>query len=462
MKLKLLAARILCVLITAFISLSAFAYDFEQDGFYYNILSATDKTVSVTSQNTSSPYNSAENYSGRISIPVEVSYNGVTYKVTAISDNAFNGCSSLTKIGIHSGIKDVGERAFYGCKSMTTCNIMSQLTEIKPYTFYQCNALRGMLLPYSLTTIGKSAFSCCSSLVVVNMNEGITIIDESAFFGCSQLQEVTIPQSVTTIGKYAFESCTNLKKITLPDRMTEIGTEAFSSCSSLESITIPEGITELPQLLFKFCSGLKTVTLPSSLITIGRLCFTTCSSLESVIFSSPANVKTICEDAFSFCSSLPDIALPNSVETIEEGVFVECGNLKTVEIGSGIKQIGKSAFNGCKLELLTVNAVEPPAAVEVPDGQNWGGTFDRDHYKNTKLSVPMESIAKYKAAPVWENFFKEQDNPLTGIEGVEAAEGCASEVVARYDLSGRPVADDYRGLTIVRRADGSVAKEICR
>ena len=117
---------------------------------------------------------------------------------------------------------------------------------------------------------------------------------------------------------------------------------------------------------------------------------------------------------------------------------------------------------GCdELELITVNAIEPPTAVEIPEGQTQDGTFVSWHYENTDLRVPAESIEKYKNAPVWENFFKDR-NPLTAIEGVEAADGAESEVVARYDLSGRPVADDYRGMTIVRRADGSTAKEIRR
>ncbi len=105
------------------------------------------------------------------------------------------------------------------------------------------------------------------------------------------------------------------------------------------------------------------------------------------------------------------------------------------------------------LELFTVLAVEPPTALE--------NTFDTAHYSSVDLRVPAESIEKYRTAPVWENFFKDR-NPLTAIEGAEAAEGAESEVVARYDLSGRPVADDYRGMTIVRRADGSTAKEILR
>ena len=107
--------------------------------------------------------------------------------------------------------------------------------------------------------------------------------------------------------------------------------------------------------------------------------------------------------------------------------------------------------------------MEPPTAQSLNTfgGSTPSAAFDDWHYENTDLRVPYESIEKYRTAPVWENFFKDR-NPLTGIEDVEATEGAESEVVARYDLSGRPVADDYRGITVVRRTDGSVAKEIRR
>ncbi len=72
----------------------------------------------------------------------------------------------------------------------------------------------------------------------------------------------------------------------------------------------------------------------------------------------------------------------------------------------------------------------------------------------------MESIEEYKKADVWKNFFTEQDNPLTGIEGVEA-EG-DNEVVGCYDLYGRSVTEDYRGVVIVRYADGTTSKEVRR
>ena len=335
MKLNLLAARILCALLAAFTALSASAYDFEQDGIYYNITSTTDKTVAVTS----GP--SSFQYTGKITIPSEVNHNGITYKVTSIE-----------------------------------------------YAFQN-----------------------------------------------SSIEEVSIPDNVTEI-ICAFSGSHSLKSVELPKNLkTLIG--AFMDCTSLISITIPEGIEK-----------------------ITGLCFTGCSSLQTIII--PESVTFIETSSIDWCNSLPEIRIPDKVETIGEGALAYCPNLKKVEIGIGIKTIEGEVFRSChNLELITINAIEPPTAVEIPAGQTYGGTFDTWHYENTDLRVPAESIEKYRTAPVWENFFKDR-NPLTAIEGVEAAEGAESEVVARYDLSGRPVADDYRGMTIVCRADGSTAKEILR
>lgn len=357
MKLNLLAARILCALLTAFTALSASAVashdSFEQNGFYYYINSTPNKTLSITfsgdgaSSSDADPklFNTPDIYKGEISIPSKVTYNGITYTVNEINEQAFAGSSYLTSV----------------------------------------------IIPESVTVIGHSAFRYCTSLT-----------------------KVTIPKSVTRIDSYAFQNCTELESISLPEKVTYLGFACFYNCINLATLIIPDGVTLINNLFCNGCTNLKSVTLPSSLTSIGRWSFMGCSSLKSI------------------------------------------------EIPQGVTSIGSSAFNGCRaLELITINAIEPPTAVEIPAGQTYGGTFDTWHYENTDLRVPAESIEKYRTAPVWENFFKDR-NPLTGIENVEAAEGAESEVVARYDLSGRPVADDYRGMTIVRRADGSTAKEILR
>lgn len=59
----------------------------------------------------------------KIVIPATVTINGITYKVTAISDNAFSGCKKLKKITIPASVTRIGKEAFYGCKKLKSITI---------------------------------------------------------------------------------------------------------------------------------------------------------------------------------------------------------------------------------------------------------------------------------------------------------------------------------------------------
>ena len=62
---------------------TATAHDFVVNGIYYNITSSADKTVEITFRgNYCDEY--SDEYSGDITIPQNVTYNGVTYSVTGI------------------------------------------------------------------------------------------------------------------------------------------------------------------------------------------------------------------------------------------------------------------------------------------------------------------------------------------------------------------------------------------
>ena len=157
------------------------AHDFKVDGIYYNILSEEDKTVEVTHRE-DDYFN--EDYSNDIVIPANVTYNGTTYSVTTIGNDAFSWYVELTSITIPNSVKTIGT-----------------------YAFYYCTGLRSVTIGNSVTTIGESAFSYCNGLNSVTIGNSVTTIGSKAFYDCRNLTSITIPNSVTTIGNDAFKEC---------------------------------------------------------------------------------------------------------------------------------------------------------------------------------------------------------------------------------------------------------------
>ena len=122
-------------------SISVSAHDFEVDGIYYNITSSTNKTVAVTYRG--SDYSSYSNeYSGAITIPESVTYNGNTYSVTSIGEDAFEFCYGLTSVVIPNSVTSIGDEAFRSCDSLTSVVIPNSVTSIGVTAFYNCDCLK--------------------------------------------------------------------------------------------------------------------------------------------------------------------------------------------------------------------------------------------------------------------------------------------------------------------------------
>ena len=329
---------------------TANAHDFEVDGIYYNI-NGTNATVTYRGAYSSQYSNE---YSGSVTIPSTVTYNGITYSVTAIGYYAFYGCSGLTSVTIPNSVTTVGEKAFYGCSGLTSVTIPNSVTTIGYSAFNGCSGLTGVTIPNSVTAIGNYTFYGCSGLTSVTIPNSVTTIGEEAFYGCSGLTRVTIPNSVTTIGKEAFYGCSGLTRVTIPNSVTTIGKEAFYGCSGLTSISVANENTAydsrnncnavIETASNTLIAGCQNTIIPNSITVIDDGAFGGCSGLTNVTI--PNSVTSIGDRAFSDCSGLTNVTIPNSVTAIGDWAFSGCCGLTNVVIPISVNTIGEWAFSG--------------------------------------------------------------------------------------------------------------------
>lgn len=115
--------KLLSALLLTMTSFLGYAYDFEYDGLYYNILSESDRTVEVTYQK----LGGSSYMSGDIVIPQKVLHTSRTYTVTSIGESAFENCSGLTSVTIPNSVTTIGDDAFSLCSSLKSINMQCEV-----------------------------------------------------------------------------------------------------------------------------------------------------------------------------------------------------------------------------------------------------------------------------------------------------------------------------------------------
>ena len=399
--------RKILLLVLMFLPIMANAYDAEINGIYYNF--SGSKAI-VTYRD--SQYRS---YSGSVTIPESVSYNGKTYNVTGISGSAFAYCYDLNSISIPNSVTSIGERAFNCCSSLLLAIIPSSVTEIGERAFEGCESLTTAAIPDGVKTISNRTFFGCTNLTSLTIGKGVTSIGMSAFAGC-RLTSLVFPNSVTSIGAFAFANCSDITSVTFPNSLKSIGSQAFEGCAKLTSLTIPNSVNSIAYDAFFGCVGLT-----SFVIDKGNTMYDSRDNCNAIIETGsntliwgcsntiiPNSVTSIGNYAFQVCEGLTSVNIPEGVTSIGEGAFDRCSNLKIVSIPRSVTYIGSCAFafsEGFSLTDFYCYAENVPETEYDLFGDRPTSFFYHElPHESATLHVPAGSIEKYKATLPWKDF----------------------------------------------------------
>lgn len=107
-----------------------------------------------------------------VTIPATIKVNGITYKVTSITKNAFKNNKKLTKVTIGKNVTTIGDRAFYKCTSLKKITIPSKVSKIGKQAFYGCKKLKNITIKTTKLNgkkVGKQAFKKIHAKVTIKV-----------------------------------------------------------------------------------------------------------------------------------------------------------------------------------------------------------------------------------------------------------------------------------------------------
>ncbi len=470
------------------------------DGMYYKKLDGSSN-VEVMAP-------SSSKYADNITIPEKISWQGLSYNVTAINASAFSGCTGLTSITIPAGVATIADNTFAGCTALTKAVLSAE-------------------------TIGIGAFSGCAALSELSFSSNLTAIGTNAFNGCSALTTLTLPAKVATIGEGAFAGCSNIGEIwtmaTEPpacgtdalkgiDRATTKlyvpvnGTAAYSAASPWNEFTIsgerdtsgesvifvggiyyltvneneaavtssPDGytgaivipssiryntidykITAIGANAFQY-DEVTSVKMPETITAIGDYAF---ANTDIAAMTIPNTVTTLGAGLFVSCYNLKfeDVILPDHVTEYTYDMFADCSGFTEITIPENITILGENSFNYCRnLTKVTLHAnmssigrqafhhcdkltsIISCSFTPPACGENCFGWEDDMAVKT--LYVPLGTRGTYKAADVWKNFGNIIESEEAGrVDGQFSVDGIYYKVTALGEVAVRRHPTDYTG-----------------
>ncbi len=236
------------------------------DGLQYSLSGAYATVYGVATGNTSK----------KIVVPATIPYEGLTYTVNEIGENAFHGQNEANRIVqeiiLPNTIKTIGYNAFGDC-----IRAMAAAYSDKYYESH----IQNVKITGGVTSIGNDAFSN-RSITTVELAEGIISIGAGAFRG-SKVTSLKIPSSVTYFGHTPYS-----------------GTAPFYGCPMLRELIYlsPKAPLDWTATSLTYVPSKKTYENPQYSINNANI-------IEMISFS---------DDTFTYTGKAPNVTWMNNME----------------------------------------------------------------------------------------------------------------------------------------------------
>ena len=316
--------------------------------------------------------------------------------VTAIKENAFNGCSQITSITVPNSVTSIGNGAFKGTNP--TKVVLPFIGQSRTSTGKQ--AVLGYIFGEGNSTSSGAVNQIIGYFFIPKMIKEVVITDDSRisayeFCNCDWIEKIQILGSADEISGYAFYNCKELRILEIPNEYKKIGVYSFYNCENLfsEGFVIPNTVTQISQGAYLNCRKISDILVPNSVTSISEGAFqgtnptkitlpfigqsrtskdkqavlgyvfgegnsTSSGAVNQIIgnFYIPKTLKevVITDDsrisAYEFCNCdwIEKIQILGSADEISGYAFYNCKELRILEIPNEYKKIGVYSFYNCE------------------------------------------------------------------------------------------------------------------
>ena len=404
--------KLLLLTTALLISLASMAYDFKVDGICYSI---TDHSfLEVVPEELSE-----NNYKDLVNavIPDEFEYEGKTYWVLSIADDAFNGAKNLETVKVTT--YSVGNSAFANTPKLKSVEFVGSIS-FSNFVF-NGSAVESLKLPSKMYDVSPTTFIGAVNLTKIevdeknlgydsreNCNAVIETATNTLIVGC---KKTIIPSSVTAVGEMAFNNIADLELTEIPSNVIKVGAGAFhgtplcphesggeavqgpvyinhilyayngempantiftvkegTTCitdkvflgyQNLEAVNFPEGLKSIGAQAFESTS-LKSVVIPESVVYVGEKAFEN-TQLTSVVWNAkncdtkPEETSSILSSVFGLRSyNITSFTFGNTVEKIPYSLCEGMSQLSEIILPNSVKYIQDNAFQATNISTITI------------------------------------------------------------------------------------------------------------